>query len=127
MAQDAPPRRVFARYWLPVLVYVALIFVVSAQPRLQPPLKFRNSDKVAHIGEYGMLGFLLGRALHTVPATAAPLAAGGVAVVMGAGIAIGDELFQSTVPGRDSSLLDFVADVLGLALSQLVYLWVKRP
>jgi VanZ family protein len=127
LAQDAPPRRVFVRYWLPVLAYVALIFVVSAQPRLQPPMKFQNSDKLAHVAEYGVLGFLLGRALHTVPATAAPLAAGGLAVVVGTGVAVSDELFQSLVPGRDSSLLDIVADVLGLALSQLVYLWARRP
>jgi VanZ family protein len=127
LAQDAPQRRQFARYWLPVVVYLVVIFVVSAQPGLKPPLKFSNSDKVAHILEYGGLGFLLARAFRTVPATASPLAAGLVALAIGAVIGASDEVFQATVPGRVSSSLDWLADVIGLALAQLAYLWAKQP
>ena len=58
MAQEAP-RSVFVRFWLPVVAYVGLIFTLSAQPGLQPPMHFQYADKVAHICEYGVLGFLL--------------------------------------------------------------------
>ena len=115
------------RYWLPVLLYVGLIFVVSAQPRLKPPLRFQYSDKVAHIVEYAGLGFLLARALHTVPALRGVALPSIVAVAIGFGIGGADELFQSTVPGRDSSTLDLIADTIGLSIAQLGYLWSRRP
>lgn len=126
MAQDAP-RPVFMRYWLPVLMYVGLIFVLSAQPRLKPPFKFESSDKVAHVIEYGGLGFLLARALRTVPMLRGIALPSLVAVAIGFCIGGSDELFQSTVPGRDSSTLDLIADTIGLSIAQLVYLWVRRP
>ena len=126
MAHEAPPRT-FARYWLPVLAYVTLIFIVSAQPGLKPPLRFEFGDKVAHICEYGVLGFLLVRALRTRPRLRSALLAGLVAVAIGTGIGGSDELFQSTVPGRDSSVFDLIADTVGLSIAQLAYLWAKRP
>jgi VanZ family protein len=127
VAQDAPRRRVFVRYWLPVLAYVVLIFLVSAQPRLKSPMRFQNADKVVHILEYGVLGLLLTRALHTIPRLQGMLLAGVAAVAIGGCVGIGDELFQGFVPGRQSSRLDLVADFIGLSLSQLAYLWMKRP
>ena len=117
----------FVRYWLPVVAYVALIFVLSAQPRLRSPMRFQNADKVAHICEYGVLGFLLTRALRSVPAFQGWILAGVVAVGIGICIGIGDELFQGFIPGRESSKLDLVADTIRLSLSQLVYLWMRRP
>ena len=126
MAHEAP-RPTFVRYWLPVLAYVALIFTLSAQPHLRSPLKFEMSDKVIHVGEYGLLGLLLVRALGTLPRLRGALLAGLVTVAIGAGIGASDELFQSTVPGRDSDVFDLIADTVGLSLSQLAYLWVRRP
>jgi VanZ family protein len=32
-----------------------------------------------------------------------------------------DEFYQSFVPGRDSSVYDLLADTIGVALAQLVY------
>jgi VanZ family protein len=116
----------FVRYWLPVLAYVALIFFVSAQPRLRPPGPFHNMDKLAHVGEYGVLGYLLVRALRTLPRLEAPLAGGLLAVAIGLAIGVSDELFQSTVPGRESSALDALADGAGLLLAQLSHLIVRR-
>jgi VanZ family protein len=120
-------RRTFVRYWLPVLAYVSLIFILSAQPGLRPPFKFEASDKVAHILEYGGLSFLLARALITLPRLESLLLAGLSAVLLGAGIAVADECFQSTIPNRDSSVYDWIADTLGLSLAQVVTVWFKRP
>lgn len=126
LAHDGPRRR-FVRYWLPVLAYVSLIFVLSAQPGLAPPVKFEYSDKVAHLLEYGGLGVLLARALITLPRLNTMLLAGLVAVAIGTGIAAADEAFQSTVPNRDSNVYDLIADSIGLSLGQLVYVWFRRP
>jgi VanZ family protein len=126
LAHEAP-RHTFLRYWLPVLAYVGLIFGLSAQPGLKTPFQFEMADKVAHLTEYGGLGVLLARALTTLPRLKSVLIAGLTAVMIGAGIGATDELFQSTVPGRDSSVFDWIADAMGLSLAQLVYLWIKKP
>ena len=62
---ELPPRRnffkLFILFWAPVLLYVSVIFGLSAQPNLKPPLSFENADKFFHMLEYGGLGFLLAR------------------------------------------------------------------
>ena len=50
------------RYWLPVVVYVTVIFAVSSIANLSPPVRWSNADKFAHLSEYTALGFLLARA-----------------------------------------------------------------
>jgi VanZ family protein len=117
----------FLRYWLPLLAYVALIFILSSMPRLRPPVAFLNVDKVVHMGEYMVLGWLTGRALHTVPAFGGLAASGLAAIALGAVVGCADEFYQSTVPGREASVLDWAADFLGVTLSQVAYAWFKRP
>ncbi len=111
----------FLRYWLPALIYVAVIFTLSAQPGLRAPLEFNNSDKFYHLLEYMGLGVLIARVLaHVMPAPR-PVPAALLAIAIGALIATCDEFFQSTVPNRQSSVYDALADTLGLALGQLLY------
>ena len=40
--------------------------------------------------------------------------------------AVGDEIFQSFVPGRDSSHLDVMADMAGLVVAMLLYMAFTR-
>jgi len=104
------------RTWLPPAVYAALIFYLSSIPDLAPPVDVSNADKVAHFLEYGGFGLLLFRAawLQWRPRarTLAPLFTLGV----GAAAAALDEIFQGTV-GRNRSVADWGADVLGLAFA----------
>lgn len=117
---------VFARYWLPVLAYVSLIFVLSAQPGLHPPVKFQNSDKLAHMVEYGVLGWFLVRALRAALPARSWVFTSMLALGLGLVIGAGDEIFQSFVPGRDSTVFDWLADGTGLTFAQLAYLAVAR-
>lgn len=114
--------RFFVRFWLPVLAYVSLILVVSAQPGLQPPVHFRNSDKLAHLLEYGLLGLLLVRALRASLPVRSWTFVTLLALGLGLGVGAGDEVFQSFVPGRDSTVFDWLADGAGLTFAQLAYL-----
>ena len=125
-----PPQRkffeLFMSFWLPVLLYTTMIVVLSAQPNLKPPVRFENSDKVLHVLEYFGLGILLVRALRTTFRITIPMNACLFALCLGIGVGTGDEVFQSTVPGRECSGLDLAADTVGLALAQLAYLALMR-
>ena len=127
--QRPPERRafiVFVRYWLPVLVYLTVIVVLSAQPNLKPPFEFNNSDKLMHVLEYFGLGVLVARALRATMRLSMPLIAALCAMSFGIIVGTGEEYFQSFVPGRVSSAFDLLADTAGLALAQLVYLAFTR-
>jgi VanZ family protein len=73
--------------------------------------------KIAHAGEYAVLGALLLRA------TSAPLPA----IALGVLYAVSDEVHQTFVPGRQGSardvLIDAVGVVAGVALCQR---WLPR-
>ena len=116
----------FVRYWLPVLGYVALIVAVSSQPGLRPPGNIKEMDKVAHIVEYFFLGLLLARAwTATLPPHRMmfPIV---LALLTGVTIGTGDEVFQSFIPQRDSSVYDLIADTIGLLIAQMTYLFSRK-
>lgn len=114
--------RLFVQYWLPVLAYVSVIFFLSDQPHLQPPLHFQNSDKLMHLMEYGGLGLLAARAMRASFQQRAWVFCSLLVLGVGLAIAAGDECFQSLIPGRDSSVFDWLADGTGLTFAQLAYL-----
>ena len=109
------------RYWLPVLLYVALIFWVSSMSGLTLPGSGSGTDKFAHAAEYGVLCFLLVRALKESELVDSLGVASAVALVIGLCIGLADELFQSTIPGRESDPADFAADAVGLVLAIFLY------
>ncbi len=111
------------RQWLPFFAWTILIFVVSSIPRLSGD-EFGMpswSDKLAHFLEYLILAFLFYRGIRGerwrmgVPAWLIVVATGLVL----AGI---DEYHQAYVPGRDSNILDWVADMAGVVSGTLIAL-----
>jgi VanZ family protein len=116
----------FLLYWLPVLLYLTVMLVVSAQPYLSPPLDFPNADKLMHVLEYFGLGILVVRGLRSTMRITMPLVAALLSLSFGILVGTGDEYFQSFVPGRQSSPFDLLADTVGVAIAQLVYLAFTR-
>ena len=103
------PRWVSA--WLPVLLLERVILVLSSRPRLTGALPLPYLDKGAHFLEYAALGALLFRALRLSggrPLQSA-LATWGLIAMLG----LADEGLQSRIPGRHSSIEDWLADVCG--------------
>jgi VanZ family protein len=92
---------------------MALIFVVSAQPRVPLP-DFSSSDKVLHFAAYSVLGVAL--ALGGAPAGVAR----GALVAAGSLYGATDEIHQHFVPGRSMEALDWVADTLGVMAGVLL-------
>ena len=114
----------FWRFWFPVLLYITLIFTVSSFQNLRVPNFPGLSDKLVHGCEYGILGYLVVRALRgTTVASSVPAAL--IAILIGLGVALADELYQAYVPGRQSDPLDFAADATGLAVSALLFLLLR--
>jgi VanZ family protein len=94
------------------LAYLAAIFVQSSfelppQPEALPD----NIDKVLHLLEYGILGFLLQRGIAV--GLRKPEWTFWVAAAAGAIYGCTDELHQLFVPGRSASWGDVAADVVG--------------
>ena len=103
-----------AGLWGPVVAYMALIFLLSAQP--QPPLPRQITDKQGHsIGYFG-LAVTVSRAVAGGLATGAPLPAAAAAWTIAAAYAATDEWHQSFVPGRSADVNDWYADAAGALL-----------
>ena len=68
-------------------------------------------DKVAHFGLYAVLGYLVARAL-AVPRTRVALFAALAGITV---FGLLDEVHQAWIPGREASVGDWIADVLGAA------------
>jgi VanZ family protein len=120
----------FLRFWLPVLGYITLIFALSSVSDLPGPKLFPHMDKAAHLAEYGILGLLVGRAFRSASPPFVTRFWFGLAIIATISVGMLDEAFQSTVPGRESSRMDFTADMIGavaglVALLQGSRLWEK--
>ena len=100
----------FAGLWGPVAAYMALIFVLSAQP--QPPLPPQISDKQGHGIGYAGLAVTVSRALGggLLKGTTLPVAA--AAWTIATAYAATDEWHQSFVPGRSADVNDWYADAI---------------
>jgi VanZ family protein len=123
----APASRL--RLWAPVIVWAALIFVLSSisQP---PALPSGITDTHGHFVQYGVLaGFVLralSRGAWRGVTAATVVGAAALATLYGAS----DEFHQSFVPLRDSSWLDLAADAIGAgAAAALIGAWaiIRRP
>ena len=98
--------------WIPPVVLMAAIFVLSAQPDLNSGLGAIDfvGRKLVHFAEYALLAFLWWRALVARTASASAALA---ALLIASGYAASDEYHQSFVAGRHA--VDWAIDVAGAA------------
>lgn len=102
------------RWWVPAAWYAVILGVSSVPGSSFEPLGLAAwLSYVAHAVVYGVLGAALWWAWPGRPR---------VLVLLAVGVALGalDELWQSTVPGRQPSLLDLAVD--GLAVGIVAFL-----
>jgi len=104
--------------WVPAVAWTVLIFCVSSIPHLAVAVfRFEHFDKLAHATEYTGLGVFLtvaywgsfsGRPRLRVVSL--------LAIATGLAIAVADEAYQLTVPGRATEFYDWMADAGGVTL-----------
>jgi VanZ family protein len=99
------------------LLIIALIFGMADSSLATGSLNFQPPfDKLLHIGVYGILAALLWFA-GTIRSRI-----GLWLLVVGIGLL--DELQQRGIAGRQSSLIDFLADMVGVTLGLLLAGWI---
>ena len=138
----------FFKYWLPVMVWMTLIFGASTglgRPEntsrfvrpiliwLFPHISEDTIDQVhlvvrktAHFVEYSILGVLIWRLIHFDPAWAACRSRELLTALLVAALyAASDEFHQSFVPGREAAMHDVLLDPCGAGFG-LAALWAAR-
>ena len=101
--------------WYVVIAMAAIIFGLSSLPNLAEPRQSALPfDKVAHFGEYAVLGFALAGSLRRdAPRRWPAVALLGAAIVTAALYGASDEFHQRFVRGRDVAFSDWLADLTG--------------
>jgi VanZ family protein len=106
--------RKLIRRWLPAVIWMGLIFFVSAQPTL-PSVPGRWDlllKKGMHMAAYGILTALYLRALRGSGHDEWVIRAASVALAVA--YAMSDEYHQTFVPGRNGTWVDVAVDGVGI-------------
>jgi VanZ family protein len=140
----------FFRYWLPVVVWMILIFSASGDPKssqtssrlIGPLVRFLIPDisersleeivfvvrKAAHVTEYAVLAWLLARALLK-PGTPQGQWHRKLVLITWVVVALysaSDEIHQAFVPGRSPRTADVALDSFGAALGLIALFYFGR-
>jgi len=98
-----------------LIAYIILIISVSSIPGNSiPRFIFLSWDKLLHLVEYSILGYLAVNSLRAITKDQII-----VIIISCLGFACFDELWQSLIPGRFSSGLDIIADGIGITMGSI--------
>ena len=112
----------FFSYWFPVIVYAGMIFTLSSFPLTLPEgMQVRNIDKLIHMMEYGIFGYLLARAFLEASPASLQKSFQMWAMIIAICYGFTDEIHQSFVPMRETSSIDLICDGIGAILVQFFF------
>ena len=110
------------KYYLPVLVYILVILGMSSlNQNVVASITWGIEDFILHTVEYNILGVLLIWAFFRDKAPIELKSSYRLAVGVGLLIGMADEIYQSFVPTRFSTIEDVVADGFGVILSIITF------
>lgn len=112
--------------WLPALMYMALIWLLSSGPVSLPIESLPFKDKGAHVAEYGMLAVLNAHAIRRSWLRFGLLRVLFFAVLLTFAWGYLDEVHQAFVPGRNSDAADLLADTIGACAGAICFAIVLR-
>jgi VanZ family protein len=108
-------------YWLPVLMYCAVIFIQSAYPAMEHLSDVPFGDKYLHVLGYAFLGVLFFRAFRSLHFQDRLFLAILLSIAAATGYGISDEFHQSFVPYRTADVMDVLADMVGGCIGVTAY------
>ncbi len=110
------------KYLIPPLAIAIMIFIVSAQSNIKiPDLGISIEDKILHILAYLVFGLTLVYSISGISTDISRRKLFVLLVAIGGLYALSDELHQYYVPGRESDIVDILADITGIIISFFVY------
>jgi VanZ family protein len=107
-----------------MLVYALMIFIASSIPSSKLDFVKDISDILLHILEYSVFGFLVTRFFLNRQGNTTFLLL--IAVLVSVLYGLTDEIHQLFTPGRDCSVLDFIADSIGTIIGAGIYYTIFR-
>ena len=125
---DSQPMKARWLMLLPVLAASVVLYWLSSIPQLvTPDLGFSWQDKFYHAIAYFVYGIAVQVAVvaWSRPTTPKRLVAV-VVILIGSLYGLSDEVHQTTVVGRDGSLADLAADIVGVTSSVVLLPKVRR-
>jgi len=114
--------KTFAWYWLPVCLYMGLIYHLSAQSEPEVLSFLLLNDKVTHFFEYALLGLLLIRALKKEYFKFNHTGLKLIALLIAAAYGASDEFHQGFIIGRTADFSDWLVDLYGSAFGSFFLL-----
>lgn len=117
----------FVRYWLPALLWMALIFILSSRDRVAvsdvPTFNFLVF-KTLHVIEYAVLYFLLFRGFYSIKNKSITIQERFLyPFILAMFYAATDEFHQTFAENREGSPRDVIIDTLGIFL---MYIYIKN-
>ena len=113
------------KFWFPFLGYSVIIFCISSLPSDRVTFTRFFWDKALHVAEYSVLGVCAAYALiNTRKWHIGMIWAASTVLCFTYGLS--DEFHQSFVFGRESSIYDAFADLIGSAIGAGAYLLLKQ-
>lgn len=110
---------------IPAIILVALITWLSSKPVGLKTQLFENQDKVLHFIAYGFIAFCFCFWVRSKRWKSSPIKYGFIVLMLIFILGLVDEWHQSFVPGRQVSMMDVLADVLGGATAIFIYFKLK--
>lgn len=119
--------RKFVKWWLPVLVWMGVIFVgssIGSVPRVGGKTTDALVHRVAHVIEFAVLGALTLRAVGR--GRRSTKREWTITLIIIAVYGVSDEFHQRFTPGRSSEGIAVVFDTVGGLIGAWIYQWWQR-
>lgn len=118
------------KYYLPVVIWAGVIFYFSGIPALSTGVSSISLEiflrKGAHLGEYGILFWLIWRIFYICEKYSLQKSFWGT-IILTAIYSLSDEIHQTFVLGRSGKAVDVFYDVISALLGfQIIYFFIRR-
>jgi len=112
----------FLKLWFPVILYSGGIFYISSIPNVRTPLPEIRFDLILHILVYTPFGFLVARGIFGSQSSVSWKMLLFLTFLISFLYGASDEYHQFFVVGRDSEIIDLLADTIGGLIGGTIFL-----